>query len=766
MANQVEIFNIDFGDTIQSIEKLKAELKETRKLFEAAKPNTAEFAKYSTEVKRLDGTIKTLNAATKENQNQLGGINTAAKFAAGSYGELKQKISAQTKALNELTVGTEEFNQAQEELIQLQAQRIEVEKKIPSLFQERIKGALDESNALKQLKADLKAAQSAVLNGDGAAAKKVAELKDKIDDLKDSTKSLQGSGVEKLNTSIGLLTEGFSNFDADKVKTGFKGIGAAMSAIPIILIIEGIKALIENFDVVVKFAKNLTDSFSDTERAVKQLTASTEKDTVVNKALIQQYSNEIALLQAKGGSEKELTELKKKKLLVELEELQNSARLRYAKVQEVLANDDLSESILRASIAAAKKIGADKLAEEGEKELAKQKKERYKDDLDAFRESARQVSEAKTSLQILDIEYNKKQVEAAKNRAEQIRKTDIEQYNESIKIRDELIREIEEKEAAANAMMIAQEKEATAIMLGLIQEIEDKEKQAYINKVALADANLLNVQRNGTHYLEAQLELLNAEREQELANTELTEAQRAEIINKYREQEKQLNEKYYSNNLQSASNLTASLGDLSNSLFDLKRSNLQKGSEEDKEAARKQFNLNKAFGITTALIQGAVAVINASASVPYLPVGLAASIAATATTAATVAKISSTEFQYFDGGYTKKGDPTQKAESMGKAQFHNDEYVIPSRVLNTPKGSLIASYAEGMRKGMANPLPHIGGFFDGGFTANAVSKNAVSANNLTSELSSVISKMQVVAKISDINRVSKQNEVGINISSL
>ena len=182
MANQVEIFNIDFGDTLNSIEKLKAELKETRKLFETAKPNTAEFVKYSTEVKRLDGTIKALNGATKDNQNALGGINQAAKFAAGSYGELKQKIEQQKKALLELNVESEDFVNTQEELIKLQNQRIEIEKKIPSLFQERIKGAIDESNALKQLKADLKAAQSAALNGDGAAAKKVAELKDKIDD--------------------------------------------------------------------------------------------------------------------------------------------------------------------------------------------------------------------------------------------------------------------------------------------------------------------------------------------------------------------------------------------------------------------------------------------------------------------------------------------------------------------------------------------------------------------------------------------------------
>jgi len=102
-------------------------------------------------------------------------------------------------------------------------------------------------NSIKELKAELKAAQSAALNGDGKAAKRVAELKDKMDDLKDTTKSLQGSGVEKISSGFSMLGQGFKDFDFDKIKTGFKGVGAAMSAIPIFLIIEGISYLVQNW---------------------------------------------------------------------------------------------------------------------------------------------------------------------------------------------------------------------------------------------------------------------------------------------------------------------------------------------------------------------------------------------------------------------------------------------------------------------------------------------------------------------------------------
>ena len=110
-----------------------------------------------------------------------------------------------------------------------------------------VDGVQKSINSVKELKAELKAAQSAALNGDGKAAKRVAELKDKMDDLKDTTKSLQGSGVEKISSSFSLLGQGFKDFDTDKITTGFKGVGSAMKAIPIFLLIEGISYLVENW---------------------------------------------------------------------------------------------------------------------------------------------------------------------------------------------------------------------------------------------------------------------------------------------------------------------------------------------------------------------------------------------------------------------------------------------------------------------------------------------------------------------------------------
>lgn len=828
MANQVEIFNIDFGDTLNSIEKLKAELKETRKLFESAKPNTAEFVKYSTEVKRLDGTIKALNGVTKENQNALGGINNAAKFASGSYGELKQKIDQQKKALLELNVESDEFANTQEELIKLQEQRIAIEMKIPSLFQERIKGAIDESNSLKQLRLDLKAAQSAALNGDGKAAERVAELKDKIDDLKDSTQSLQGSGVERLNTSIGLLTEGFANFDTDKVKTGFKGIGAAMSAIPIVLLIEGVKLLIDNFDKVKEVVQNLIPSLKQQFNLTKELnTANVE----AAKNAIVERNNLDNLYKASTDQTKSIDE--RKKAQIELQKtypltFKNFSDEDFALGKAKKGYDELSKSILDASMLKAKQSLLDKeaiafaeaeqerlneIAEAREKLTTASKKQNVAIDIEsktrqvlasdyqiqkekidelikandkeaeAFKKKnatilgdlakyqqgsdkieAERAAAAKESKKSEE-DAAKEAAEARKKRAEERRKLEIEQYKDSIKIRDELIKEIEDKEAAANAIIIAQEKEATAIMVGLIQEIEDKEEQGYIDRVALAEAHLIDVQRNGTTYLEAQLNLLNAEREQELANTELTEAEKAEITARYREQERQLRLQNAANDLQVASNLTASLGDLSNSLFELKRSNLVKGSAEDREAARNQFNVNKAVSISTAILNGASAVMNALGTVQPYYLAIAAAIGAGVTATAQVAKISATKFQYFDGGFTSKGNPQGKAQSIGNAQFHNDEYVVPSKVKNNPEAVPHITALESMRKGY--PKTGISGYFDGGFTNRSASVNAenniMNQNNLIEFAKSIPNP---IVRVTDINKVTTSNNVAINVSSL
>ena len=141
-----------------------------------------------------------------------------------------------------------------------------------------VKGAEKTISSFKDLKTAIKAAKDEQIAmtskfGEGSieatkAGQKLAGLKDKVEDLNDSTKSLKGSGVEKLTSSFRLLGEGIGTFDFDKIKTGFKGVGAAMGAIPIFLLIEGIKLLYDNFETIAA----MFDKTSLAEKALAEAT--------------------------------------------------------------------------------------------------------------------------------------------------------------------------------------------------------------------------------------------------------------------------------------------------------------------------------------------------------------------------------------------------------------------------------------------------------------------------------------------------------------
>lgn len=760
MADQIEIFNIEFGDTFDSINKLKAELKETKKLFNDAKPNTPEFTKYSNEVKRLDGSIKLLNNTTKDQVNALGGINKSTQFASGSYGELKQKIDQQTRALNNLTVGSEDFNQAQEELIKLQAQRIEIERKIPSLFQERIKLAVDEANTLKSLRAELKAANSAALNGDGKAAARAGELRDQLEDLKNTTTTLKGSAVDRLNSSVALLTQGFASFDAGDISTGFKGIGAAMSAIPIVLLIEGIKALIENFDAVVDFVRVFTGFIDENAAAVTRLTDEIKLQEAANITLIGTLENELAIMEAQGASADKL--IAQKKEIVDAQVKQNDATIAASKstIKQIKEESTLYQEA-KAGILNA--LGFQSNAIKSVIDSEKDRTLRIAEQNKIIAQSEIDTKKLQTGLTVDKIKADK---DAAKER-EKTEKELSDILNDDLKIFFDERKKIQDQ---ALQFTIDSEKKAAdqsvEIEKNIFSDFDKMDKQSYTDRIARAETNLLNTRSFGSQELNAKLELLNAQKAQELSNEQLTADEKALINAKYRERESQLRNQQLSNDLQATSAATSAIGDLSNSLFELKRSNLQKGSDEDKEAARNQFELNKGFSIATALINGAVAITNAFATLPYFANVVAAATTATTTTA-TIAKIASTKFQYFDGGYTTKGNSHKQAQSIGSAQFHNNEYVIPDKVLSTPKGSLMAAHLESMRTGTNNFIPKTKGFFDGGFTNRAISRDADVSNNLQNTIETVIKSMPpTIARISDIDRVKKSKDNSMIISGL
>jgi len=188
-----------------------------------------------------------------------------------------------------------------------------------------VKGAEKSISSFKDLKTAIKAAKdeqismSEKFGGTSEQAKKagqkLAELKDKVDDLNDSTKSLKGTGIERLTSSFRLLGEGIATFDFDKIKLGFKGVGAAMSAIPIFLIIEGLKLLYDNFEKVVDFFNVFYASTDTATRSLKKLNAAIEENSTLQNEMLEatDKNTKFAMLSAKqqGKSELEIQEIQR-----------------------------------------------------------------------------------------------------------------------------------------------------------------------------------------------------------------------------------------------------------------------------------------------------------------------------------------------------------------------------------------------------------------------------------------------------------------------
>lgn len=241
-----------------------------------------------------------------------------------------------------------------------------VEKSIESLkdLKGAIKAAKDEQIAMSQ---KFGATSNEAVN----ATKKLSSLKDKVEDLNDSTQSLKGSGVEKLTSSFRLLGEGIGSFDMEKIKTGFKGLGSAMGAIPIFLVIEGLKLLYDNFDKVLSVVRKIIPSLLEQSNITKELnTASIEgaKNAAVER------NNLDNLYKASTDQTKSIGE--RKDAQIELQEtypltFKNFTEEDFALGKAKIGYDNLSKSILDASLLKAKQGLLDKGAmefAEGEQE--------------------------------------------------------------------------------------------------------------------------------------------------------------------------------------------------------------------------------------------------------------------------------------------------------------------------------------------------------------------------------------------------------------
>ena len=319
------------------------------------------------------------------------------------------------------------------------------------------------------------------------------DLQDKLDDLGDSAKTLKGTGVEKLTSSFNLLKESFASGDIDKAKIAFNGLGSAMSAIPIFLLIEGIKLLIENFDKVLDFVENLGSSTSESERKIKKLNNTLEETKTLNKTLIPELENRIKLLEAEGASSEKLLKAKNDLFNAQKKELNLQVRINIEKAKAILQNYDLQEQYLIQSANVAEALGQEKEAEKYRKAADLSRKKRAEEFIQAAKEGIQAINDINTEAKVEQIKYNKEEVKSAKDTAKEKSeiksKAEKDSQAESKKLRDqELLEKIKFNTdiQEADEEQAEKEKEQLNKIEADKKEIKDKADAEALNASALA----------------------------------------------------------------------------------------------------------------------------------------------------------------------------------------------------------------------------------------------------------------------------------------
>ena len=571
-------------------------------------------------------------------------------------------------------------------------------------FDLEVKGVEQSIESVKDLKNAIKAAKDeqvkmAAAFGEGSkeyldASKNVASLKDRVDDLNDSTKSLKGSGVEQLTQGFAQMKEGIMNLDFEKVKVGIaamkSGMGAfatsaktALQGVKGALIATGIGALVVLLGTIVAYWDEIKGAVSGVTEEQKRLNAAAAENLAVEHEKSKALDASTNSLKLQGKSEKEILELKIKQLDVEYEkaevallttlQTQEAQRAAEKRNKDILSGlleftmkpiEGLYKAIDAVGNALGKNFGLAQsinkanqealVGDEAEKEAARKK------ELDATIQQLKDLKEKRAGFQL---GINKIDDDAAKAAAEKAKKA-AEDYKAYLDKRNEDYLKSQQDELA----VLKKRLEDEALLLQQQRESQfslDEAKRAKKFNDRLLDAELNSL--NNKEDVDAQIALLEAKRQIELQNLELTNTERAIINKKYADQEDELKKKQAEEEkalelakqneiLNFAQMSTQSHQALSDAFFAVKNRNLQKGSAAERKSAEQQFKVNKALAIQSAVITGIQGVMNALSAQSVLPepiatvLRVATAVGVGIAAAANIAKIASTKFDAGGGG--------------------------------------------------------------------------------------------------------------------
>lgn len=504
----------------------------------------------------------------------------------------------------------------------------------------------------------------------------INETEGKIGDLTDSFSTLRGSGIERVNASMKLFREGFINADYDKVSIGLKGVGSALKALPIFLIVAGVKLLIDQFNNLkdsggligetftaitsvinrsIEALKNFTDQIGLTAFAAKNAGKQTLirlKEEEIN--IKHRYDEEIRLAEAAGKSTKDLESAKASAVTKNLQ----AQRDEYKKLNEaininVLTSEEYLEkrkendneikrltkeidTTLNDSTIA--KIKNDKKEEQSEKEK-REKREKLNKDISAQlkQDAAEGQREEDETTKRLDKELEDR-LKATEEYIKNKNKAEADGYAQTAAIvqkeTEDAIKAAQEKAKLEKDLASAKQKlrdleiQAAKEVLNTLTTIFFEYNEARIRE---ENANSEIAQHNLDVDLQNKLDSEYSNKEKLLNNDNLTAEERQAIEETSRKNEYEINK----------ANTLAK--------FDLQLAEYK----NEIELKKKAFNAQKAFSAAQTIITGVNAAINAfnsQLSVPTVDAPIRAAAAAAAVGVFTAAQVATILSKQFDPG--------------------------------------------------------------------------------------------------------------------
>lgn len=253
----------------------------------------------------------------------------------------------------------------------------------------------DSAQSLQELRTslrDLISAQGQVGAGSEQFRRLQTAINDtegRVGDLTDSFQTLRGSGVERVNASLNLFSQGLANADPGQLSAGIQGLSSAFTLATGVafILVEGLKFLIQNFDKVKaaitdtrKVSDELAKSFEDLSIAQQNYIQQTEAQVKLSATQNQNDELEIQALKDKKAGYTEIAEkineiykrndesIRNERKLLNAEEATKEARLETIRqiTRETLANYTVREQAAKNYSDEDKKILADNRKEANE----------------------------------------------------------------------------------------------------------------------------------------------------------------------------------------------------------------------------------------------------------------------------------------------------------------------------------------------------------------------------------------------------------------